>query len=426
MNQLKRRGGGYIMMRRYTHSILMVLCIIALWAGQCHGDLVVTSSLSVDEHYDTNIYLSSDHETSDFITDLALSLGMADEGPTRTLSSHYTVSMVNFHRHSSGNYVGHSFDLGLDQRLSRTFGFHVTDVFYMSEEPLEEDPEITAVRRTRNRYYRNTAEAGFYYQFGEEDVLDMSYRDMRLRNEGEDVEDSDEYGPSVSLTYWITHRHGIVLSYSLLRTEYEYTPPHNTSTWGAGYRFRWSAHTTLTADYSFEIFQDQESAPTDYKVHDLSVGFEHSLGPEWSVGGTIGYYLRDPEVGSDDTGYSYTLSLSKAFRRGTVGITGSGGYREEYTDAERRGFTEYKAVALTGSYALSERIELHSGITYDYEEAEETDEMWSASLGASYLIRPWLTCSVDLTHRERTSSVEEDEYRDSIIYFRLTAVHEWR
>ncbi len=410
-------------------SVLAVTICLA-FQGITMAELVVSSGLDASERYDSNIFMRPDHETSDMVNNLSLNLGLEDTGSTRVLHSRYTLSAVSFKRYTNGNYIGHSFDLGLDQQVSRNFSFLLNDTFYLSEEPMEQDPEITAVRSTRNRYYRNTAETGISYIFGEEDRLSMTYSHSRLRNEAEDVEDSDQYGPGIDLAYWFTRRHGLTLSYAWRRTDFDASSPQETNTMGAGYRFRWSPHTMLSADYSLEIFREKGTGGDDYKVHNGSIGLEQTLDPEMSFSVHLGYYIRQQQSTSDDTGFSYDLSLTKSFERGSLSLTGSGGNREEYTDAERRGFTDYKSVALAGEYTLTNSVSMNAAISYNHEESQDIDssrdDFWSATAGTSYQIRPWLSCSMNLTQRERYSSDADSEYRDTLILFRISATHEWR
>ncbi len=418
------------MKRASVVSACLLICTVVFGYETSLADLRLTAELAESLRYESNIFLRPNSETSDTVNDLSLSLGLEEVSSTRTLYSHYTISAINFKRYSDGNYIGHSFDLGMDQQLSRHFVFTLNDTFYLSEEPAEPDPEITAVRDTRDRYYRNTVESGISYLFGEEDRFGLTYTDSRLWNEAEDVEDDNEYGPSVELEYWLTHRHGLSLSYSWRRVEYEYSPANERNTIGAGYRFRSSPHTTWSADYSFETFMEQGAGEEDYNVHNWSAGVEHDLGPHMHVGISLGYYLRDPEDSPHDTGISYTLSLARTFGWGSVSLTGAGGQRGEYTDAENRGFTEYRSVSLAGSYTLSPRTGLFATVSYSHEESQGTedtrDDFWSATSGTTYQILPWLSCSLDLTQRERSSSDPDSEYRDTTILLRLSGTHEWR
>jgi len=54
------------------------------------------------------------------------------------------------------------------------------------------------------------------------------------------------------------------------------------------------------------------------------------------------------------------------------------------------------------------------------------DETWEVSVGTSYEILSWLTGAFELTQRERSSSEDDDEYRDSLILLRLRGTYEWR
>ncbi len=411
-------------------SVFLAVAIWLSFQGLTMAELRVTTGLDASERYDSNIYLRPDNEVSDFETDVGLNLGLEEEGATRTLHGRYTLNSVNFKRYSEKNYIGHSFDLGLDQQLSSSFSFLLNDTFYLSEEPIEQDPHITAVRKTRNRYYRNTAETGFSYVFGEEDRLSMTYSDSLLKNKAPDVEDSNEYGPGINLAYWFSHRHGLSLSYAWRRTDFETSSPLETNTMGAGYRYRWSPRTTLSIDYSLELFRDKGPGDNDYRVHNGSLGIERALSQVMSLSAHLGYYVRQQQTSPDNTGISYNLVLSRTFERGSLSLSGTGGARGEYTDAERRGFTDYKSVSLSGTYKLSASVTTNAMISYDHEESRDItssrDDFWSGTAGVSYRILPWLSCSLNLMQRERYSSDADSQFRDTLVLFRLSATREWR
>lgn len=411
-------------------ALVLVSCLLVFGPGTSCAELRYSAGLSDGLRYESNIFLRADDESSDTVNDLSLNLGIEDASDTRSLHGSYTASAVNFFRYSSGNYVGHALALDLDQQAYQHLVFSLHEGFYLSEEPLEPDPEITATRTSRQKYYRNTVDAGLSYIFGEEDRLSVSYMDGRLWNEAEDVEDNNEYGPSVELEYWPARRHGFTLSCSWRRIDYEITPSNLTSTLGAGYRFRPSTHTTWTADYSLELFRDLGPGADDYNVHNWSLGLERDLGPHTHAAAALGYYLRDPSEGSRDTGLSYSLSIGREFARGSLEVTGAGGQRGEYLDAENRGFTEYRSIGVSGSYDLTARTGLYASASYLHELSQRPEdtrnEFWTASAGATYQVLPWLTCSMEFSQRERTSSEPDTEYRDTMALVRLSATREWR
>jgi hypothetical protein len=140
-------------------------------------------------------------------------------------------------------------------------------------------------------------------------------------------------------------------------------------------------------------------------------------------------------------GPTYGLDLVRSFSRGSVTLSGEGGYRLDYSGADAEGATEYRGVSLSTTYSTSPRTELYASTSYMYEKAEEgermqdesqdvlagmRDETWEVSVGTSYEILSWLTGAFELTQRERTSSLEDDEYRDSLILLRLRGTYEWR
>jgi hypothetical protein len=243
---------------------------------------------------------------------------------------------------------------------------------------------------------------------------------------------------SIPETQWIrdllinlARRHGFILGYSWSRIDYKDDEPSNeTDEIGFGYQWRWSPHTTLHLDYGLVLFSSQDPAEEDYKVHDVSLGCDHDFGPSWALSGALGYYYRDPADSPSEDGGTYSLTLVRSFARGSVTLNGEGGYRLDYSGADAEGFTEYRGVSLSSTYSMSPRTELYTSTSYMYEKAEEEertrDETWDVSVGMSCEILSWLSGALELTQRERSSSEDDDEYRDSLILLRLRGTYEWR
>ncbi|MEA1868089.1 MAG: hypothetical protein U9N19_08325 [Thermodesulfobacteriota bacterium] len=418
---------------RFLGRAFILVVVAVLFAATSWADWRFLPSLELEESYDSNIDLDSDNETSDFITRLIPELRLEEVSATRTFAAGYSMSLNNYRRHSEDNYIGHTGELSWDQQLSRNLSWHIMDTYYRSEEPLEEDPEYTGVR-TRNEYSRNTVDTGFTYQFGAEDRVTVSYLDNRLQNTDPEIEDDVEYGPALELEYWLTRSHGLVLGYSWSRIDYkDDDPSEEINEFNLGYQWRWSPHTMLHMDYGLVLFSSKAPAEEedDYNVQSIAAGFDHDFGPSYSLSASLGYFFHNPKNSGPETGSTYGLDLVRNFSRGSVTLSGEGGYTLDYSGAEADGFTKYRGVSLSPAYSISPRIELYASTSYRYEKAEEgeedtRDETWEASVGTSYQILPWLSGTLELTQRERSSSEDDDEYRDSLILLRLRGTHEWR
>ena len=413
----------------------ILVVVVVLFAATSWAEWRFLPALELEESYDSNIYLSSDNETSDFITRLSPELRLEEVSATRTFAASYTMNLYNFNSHDENNYIGHGAELSWDQRLSRNLSWHIMNTYYRSEEPLEEDPEITGRRETRNEYSRNMVDTGFTYQFGQEDRVTVSYLDSRLQNTDPDIEDDVEYGPSLELEYWLTRRHGLILGYSWSRIDYEHDPSNQFDEIDLGYQWRQSPHTTLHLDYGLVLFSSKAPAEEgdrydDYNVQSIAAGFDHDFGPSYSLSCFLGCFFFNPKESGSDKGPVYGLDLVRSFSRGSVTLSGDGGYRLDYSGAETEGFTEYRGVSLSTTYSMSPRTELYASTSYMYEKSEEEertrDETWDISVGTSYEILSWLSGALELTQLERNSSDEEDEFRDSLILFRLRGTYEWR
>ena len=417
----------------FLKRVLLAVVIAVLFFSNSWAEWRFLPALDLEESYDSNIYLSSDNETSDFITRLSPELRLEDVSENRTFAASYIMRLYHFDRHDENNYIGHSADLSWDQRLSRNLSWHIMNTYFRSEEPLEDDPEYTGVRETRNMYTRNSVDTGFTYQFGRENRVTVSYLDTRLQNRDPDIEDDVAYGPRLDLEYWLNQRHGLLLGYSWSRIDYEHDPSDQMDETVVGYQWRWSPHTTLHLDYGLVLFSSKapaEEEGDDYNVQSIAAGFDHDFGPLWTLTGAFGYFFFNPKESESSDGPVYNITVGRSFARGSVTLSGEGGYRLDYSGADAEGFTEYRGVSLSSAFSMSPRTELYTSASYMYEQAEEEgrtrEEFWDASLGMSYEISTWLTGVVELTQRERNSSDERDEYRDSLVLLRLRGTYEWR
>jgi len=417
----------------FLKRALLAVVIAVLFFANSWAEWRFLPALDLEESYDSNIYLSSDNETSDFITRLSPELRLEDVSENRTFAASYIMRLYHFDRHDENNYIGHSADLSWDQRLSRNLSWHIMNTYFRSEEPLEDDPEYTGVRETRNMYTRNSVDTGFTYQFGRENRVTVSYLDTRLQNRDPDIEDDVAYGPRLDLEYWLNQRHGLLLGYSWSRIDYEHDPSDQMDETVVGYQWRWSPHTTLHLDYGLVLFSSKapaEEEGDDYNVQSIAAGFDHDFGPLWTLTGAFGYFFFNPKESESSDGPVYNITVGRSFARGSVTLSGEGGYRLDYSGADAEGFTEYRGVSLSSAFSMSPRTELYTSASYMYEQAEEEgrtrEEFWDASLGMSYEISTWLTGVVELTQRERNSSDERNEYRDSLVILRLRGTYEWR
>jgi len=392
------------------------------------AELRYVSGIELVNSYDSNIYLSPDNEKEDYRNILNINLGAISETSVQNFNASYHLNFNKFWRYRTNDYIGHAFDINFLRHISRKLSFNFSDTYYLSEEPLEQDPEITALRRQRNRYARNRAEIGIDYKLGRESYLSLSYLDSRLQNRASDVEDSVEYGPIITLKYWINTKHGVELGYSWNRIEYEETAPLKRDTLITAYNYRFSPHTLGFINYNLEFFHAYDER--DYNNHTITVGMEHAFSPRWSVGGSVGEFFWDPEYGDSKSGFVYELHVTRNFANSTITASGSGGSREEYTDAESRGFTKYNSLTLVLLHNLTARTKLTLQGSYHHDKTLnrqfQRDDIWNFGGGISYRLFRWLTCSFDVEQRERNSSDPDKEYSDFIAMISFKGNYEWR
>ncbi len=409
-------------------TITIFLLLMFIHVSIVFAELRYNGGIALVSSYDNNIYLSSDHEKEDYRNILNVDLAAISETAIQNFNANYSLNFNKFWRYQDNDYIGHTFGIDFERNITRHLLFTFSDSYYLSEEPLEQDPEITALRRQRNRYVRNRADVGLSYQFGRENLLTMSYLDSRLQNRSSDVEDSVEYGPIINLNYWINMHHGVELGYSWNRIEYEEEPPIKRDTIITAYNYRLNPHTLASIHYSLEFFHAYDEI--DYNNHIVTVGLEHSFSHRWSLSGSVGEFFWDPERGDSENGFVYELRLRRNFERSSVTASGSGGSREELTDAESRGFIKYNTLALTLSHDLTARTTLALEGSYHHEKTVsrefQRDDIWTFRGGISHRLLHWLQCSFDLEQRERNSSNPDREYRNFMAMIRFQGNYERR
>lgn len=406
--------------------ILWILVIPIPSFSQTH--LEVTPGLSISETYDDNIYLDYTNETSDFITAISPSISFNILSQTSQLGLQYIPTFVWYDKEDQNDTIRHSGRITFEQDISEYLTFNLSNNYIKSEEPFEETEGIEGVRDSRQTYWRNTSEASLQYIFGSENTLSTGYRHTLSENEALTLDDSATQNPFAAVNYWFDTRNSIELNYEHIETTFtrddDSLPSDNyqgyTASSTCGHRF--TLHTTGSIGYGFTS-RRFDGDTENYDVHEGSIGFEHAFSQDLSLAVEGGYFLQENEQSSNETGYTYNVSLINQFENGSLTLGGSGGWSDSYLDVDRRGFTHYWSANMHTEYQLWESFNVYAGGSYRHnrDSGNREWENWEGNGGLIWAFSHWSSLSLDYFYRETNDDVDTEDYVDNRVMLTISA-----
>jgi predicted porin len=388
----------------------------------------LTPSISVGGQYDDNIDLERDNEKPDYIITISPSFNLNIASEKNNFTIRYSPSVVRYKEEDQNNTVRHSGQLSFREELGENLTFEITDTYLRSEEPIEETEGIIGVRRTRNMYQRNTGSAGMSYTFGPENTLNFGYDHRLLENEDVTLDDGMIFDPFADLAYWFNNKSGIELSTRY--TMADFTRDNNTlpgddySGIAAGlrYLYRFTPQTTGSIGYNMTR-RDFNGPSEDYYVHEGSIGFDHAFSSRTSLAVSAGYFALKNERSENEGGYTYDLVFNKTLERGSLTISGSGGWNEAYLEAERRGQTQYQGLDSRFEYQVAESLTNYSGISYrqDKDAGDRRSKTVRVNYGWRWLFWRYFSVSLDYSCSTRDDDLDTEDYMVNRVMMNLTA-----
>ena len=412
-------------------GIFCALCFAGSVFAQSHIEL--TPSISASETYDDNIYLTPDHETSDYITTVTPRISLALVKQYTRLEVAYAPSFVWYQDEDDNNTTRHTANLTFGQQLGRYLRLDLTDTFYKTEEPIEEAENIIGVRHTRRTYWRNSGETRMSYQFGAENTLAVGYRQSYLENNDPTVDDGRTQSPFGTVTFWLDRANGLRLGYEYTKADFwreqgtagdDYTG----NSASISYMHRFGPHVTTSLGYTYTD-RDFDGATEDYKVHQADFTYAQTFSPNLSLSLGLGYFVQDNDVSDNETGYSYNLSVRRQIRQYTsITVGGAGGWNEAYLEAERRGFSKYWSWNARIEHQLAEPLSCFLGGSYRRDK-DPTGRKWRTTrgnVGLRYSFLRWFNAGLEYTYAKRDDDVNADDYTDNRVMLTVTASRMFR
>ncbi|BBO81352.1 hypothetical protein DSCO28_19180 [Desulfosarcina ovata subsp. sediminis] len=409
------------MKKLIEHLVVGFLIVTPQMAGAA---INIMPHLSTGIEHTDNLYLAPDSEESDTITTVSPGVTVEFSGRTAALSASYAPSYTMYDKLENSDYWEHRVGLTGWWQATRHLRWEANHSYLRTEDPVSED-DLT-IRRSRETYTRNTTGARMNYQFGAENSLyaDGAYRS--LDNSDPTIIDSKEYSIGAGVTYWFNARWGMDTGAEYTDATYDDGLDDNNEILGRiRVNHRFNPHLTGFGVYEHTLHEADEDTEVDYTVHDGGVGVDYALGPTMDLSVGLHYIYLDVDDGDTKSFTPVNLSLSKRFQRGSITLSGEGGYNYTSLTAENLGTYEYYDVRLSGDYAFTRRLSGDATGVYGYRnyldtEPSRKEDIIRADCGLSFHLWQWLSMRAGYTYRTVNSDIDSDDYVENRFSLMLT------
>jgi len=289
------------------------------------------------------------------------------------------------------------------------------------------------------QYFNNRAGLCVTHNFGKEDHAYAGFRYNILRNEDEQVENNNNYTPSVGLKYWFSHRYGCQFYGSYTKGEFDQqsdftgVPSSDFDSWLGTLKLngRFTRHFSLFFQYDQVYRNFTGNEDNNYYIYAPSAGFVYNITEDMFSLLGLGYYYQQIENESDQKNVFFTAEISKAwnYRRGSLAVTGLAGLSQNDFGAQNLGFQQFAGMQAIVDYRFARKLTgdvrayYRFGLTPSREDHEENDDQATnhiqISLGLSYLPARWIAIRLGYTLNKYLSN-RDDDYTENRALLTIT------
>ena len=433
--------------------LILTLFSLPLFPGMLHADFqfdfadftgTFIPSVSVQEEYTDNLYLSSLTKRSEWITTVAPGISLSLQKPRLTFDLSYSPGFVYYLHNPRYDYTSHdqTFRTVADLTPRLTFSFLQTYVRTDDPELVEtvDEVETLLAREGRFKLNRTSFNPRLDYRFGAENSLSASYRYVNSRSEDPFEDDFQQQDIDTSLSYWFNVKNGIDLSFNYQKGNFDISPDlKNAYGYTARYIHRFTQHfevygegnaefrdyaeTRITLPLGREVSEDLD----DEDVYRCNFGFTYSYSPTLEFMGGVGYYWREQSE-SDQDGLNTTASVIKSTEKTTFSLTWNSGFASDDFAYRDSGSYDYWTLAANATYLYSSKLQFNLSGSYGYRdytpsttggivqapglraERNREDYVYNARFLTSYQILTRLLLEFEYNFREVDSDRRESYY----------------
>ena len=298
--------------------IFRTLSLVLLIASFFHNPMAFSAQFNfmpratATSEYTDNVYLTKDDKKDDFIVVVGAGFTASLLGKTSGAELSFDQSYAFYDENTDNDAWRIPLNFKAWTSPSKKTNLEFSNNFLLTEDPVAQD-RITAeggrveetgdttVRRGRNQYYRNRARLGVSHGFGREDRVYAGFFYGLLRNDDDQVEDNDEYRPSVGLDYWFSQKFGSQFFGEFTRGEFSNRSDFvgeatsDFDNWLGTLRFlgRMTRHFSLFFQYDQVYRNFDNDGESDYIVYAPSAGFTYDITEDMYLRLGLGYYWQE-------------------------------------------------------------------------------------------------------------------------------------
>lgn len=391
----------YYYFHNITTTVITVILVVVCGITKCYGTVFLEPNIEIAGKYNSNFWRtqSNEREVVTYSLRPGLDVIKQTEGLKLALGGYIDFTWYDEQSSSSENlidpsdlnYTGISVQGEISYDPSDRSTLSLLDTFYITRDSLVADE--TSNSTSREKYSINTFHPAIKYRIGKRVDLSVAYKNTSTDYD-ERNEDSSENLFNLRATYSLNSRAALFANYKA-----------------------WN--------------RDYDGETTDYTSNRFSLNYRHQLNFFRIVGGA-GYHRRDfdNDVLEEMDLFSWNVGLlgmdrntsrkrTKKFLDLKLGqdmnTVGTNGY---YTATYGR---------LSGTYKLIENLKFSAKARYqnsDYDTVNRDDDLYTGSLGVTYIISDYLSVGVEAGLNQRDSNINGFDYEDEFMMLTLTGQYE--
>ena len=387
-----------------------------LWGAQ----ITFNPRIAIAEEYTDNIELSDNNREDDYITSISPGVTARITSKKVAVEASYDLSYVKYSRFDTNDTLRHRAGVSAGFDLNSKDKFELTNTFVRTEEPLaEEDPTL---RRSRRPYFTNAVTTGLVHRFDTTNSAFLRYAYRILENEDAAIEDNQMHNPTLGLTYWFTRRFGIEGNAAFTRGEFETSD--NFDEWFGSIRFITHLNRRLDGFLQYNhTFREHEGNTENYQVYDPSIGINFALSKDHRISLRGGYFFQNRRSSDDEDGFSGSVDLTSRFKRGSIRLSGTGGFVSTDFGAENLGSTRFYQINANILYQLMRQLSARIYGQYrtaEYIDQNREDDLITSGFNLSYQPLKWLSLSLDYSYRNFDSNLDTNDYYENRVLLNAT------
>ncbi len=393
-------------------------------ASLLNKHLLFEPRISSSLEYDDNIYFTSNNEVSDWLYYISPGFSLAMGDNLSKINLDYEYQKVSYSRGIPRESNRHYLELDFNRLWANRFSFIFRDNFMRSEDPAIIQQAIGAIKYEKLKYDYNVTNVQFRYSLDRDSYCSLGYNYMFFNNRSSVVENTSSHNPYLDFVYWFSFPYGFHVHSDVNFGEFDYMPDFVEYQNYISVFYRNSLESLISIKFSISNMYFSSSFP-DYDIYDFSIGYSYAYSDSlnFSLGG--GYYYQYISFFDDQSGPSFYFRLKWKDDEADLSFEASSGYDEIYFDGEDLGFSKFLLFGLSGHYVFNDYGSFFVNTSYrvdNFPEASlETIREYSTvfSFAWDYPITKFLSASFEFMHLNRKSNLDDYEYRDNRITFKV-------